>query len=968
VRWSLLILSVLLAGCLAAEELSGWELYEFGREAEKKGHMAQAYLLYSEAAALEPRNQTYWMRSQAVRSRAAMEALPPLPPRTAGASALDGSAPPIEPASLLDLADARKPLPPAQLLGGDQLRDFDLAGDSKKVYADVAKAFGLDCVFDGDYVPMPALHFRLDGAGYREALHGLEFATGTFIAPISPRLFLVSKDTPEKRRQNEPAVAVTIPLPDAGVQQDFTTLVDAVKQATGIEKTSIDSQTRTLVVRGSLSRVLPAKALIEQLLYPRAQVMIEMKLVEVARNTTATYGIDFPTMFSLTPLTNWLGNQFTLPTSLSGFLSFGGGKTLIGMGIMNAAAVAQMTESSGKVLWSSELSGEERQPASLHIGDRYPILTAAYYGSFGTAATSTTAATAGTGTTTSTAETVGTLTFSQASVAWTYTTAGVLPVDASVTVTSTNGAIDYTVAAASSSPWLLVDGAAKGSGTLPAKLTISPGSALTSLGTGSYLGTVQVNGSDGSVKYLTVTLAVNNGAQTLSVSPTPITLAGTPGGFTSLETETVTSTVAGDLSATIIGAGLSVAYTATTVAPGAPATVAVSANPAGLSALTYLGILSVRAGAVTDETLVTFIVTANGTLVLSQSSIPWTYVSGGTLPAATSVTISSSNSGITYTASLTSANSWLLLDGQTAVAGSLPATLEIQPSSALAKLSTGTYLGTVELNGSDGSIAYINVTLTVNGGAATGLTVSPNPISPSADLGGSSVSKTITVTSQTAGALTATVTGSGLTLSTVPSTIAANTAATFTLYADPTNLVANTYVGALTVTAAGVSQTVEVSFSVGAVSSGTNGTSTYTPTPSFNFEDLGLVLKVTPFVHDTEEVSLDIDVEVKLLTGQSVNSVPVVSNRSLKSTARLKTGQWAAVAGLLDTNEGRNIAGLAGLSSIRFLGPLVSTHEHDTSRDEVILLIRPRLLNAPPSDHVAPAIALGTDLKPATLF
>jgi type II secretory pathway component GspD/PulD (secretin) len=227
---------------------------------------------------------------------------------------------------------------------------------------------------------------------------------------------------------------------------------------------------------------------------------------------------------------------------------------------------------------------------------------------------------------------------------------------------------------------------------------------------------------------------------------------------------------------------------------------------------------------------------------------------------------------------------------------------------------------------------------------------------------------TITVTSQTAGALTATVTGSGLSLSGVPSTIAAKTATTFTLNADPTNLVANTYNGTLTVTAAGVSQAVQVSFSVGAVGSGTNGTSIYTPTPTFTYEDLGLILKVTPFVHDTREVSLDIDAEVKLLTGQSVNGVPVVSNRTVKSSVRLQTGEWAAVAGLLDTNEGRNIAGVAGLSSIRFLGPLVSTHEHDTSRNDVILLIRPRLLNVPPSDHVAPAIALGTDLKPATLF
>jgi Flp pilus assembly secretin CpaC len=961
----------MLAGCLAAEELSGWELYEFGREAEKKGHLAQAYLLYSEAAALEPRNQTYWLRSQAVRSRAALEALPAPPPRTAGGRHADEAGPPIEPASLLDLADARKALPPSQLAGGEQIRDFDLSGDSKKVIQDVAKAFGLDCVFDGDYVPMPALYFHLDHVGYREALHGLEYATGTFLAPISPKLFLVSKDTPQKRQQNEPMVAVTIPLPDAGVQQDFTTLVDAVRQATGVEKTSVDSQTRMLVLRGTLSRVLPAKALLEQLLYPRAQVMMEMKLVEVTRSKTATYGVDFPTMFSLTPLTNWLDNQVKLPTSLSGFLSFGGGKTLLGMGIMSAAAAAQMTESSGKVLWSTELSGEERQPATLHVGDRYPIMTAGYSGSSGTstAATGTTgtSSTSG-GTGTGTSATVGTLTLTESAVEWTYTSAGTLPAAATINVTSSNGAIGYTAAAASSSPWLLLNGAATAAGTLPVTLTISPGSALTSLGTGSYLATVQVNGSDGSVTYLTVTLSVNGGSQTLSVSPTPITLAATEGIYSSQQTEALTSTVAGNLSATVIGSGLSVSLSASTIVPGTPASVTILANPTGLSALTYLGILSVTAGTVTDEALVTFIVTSSGSLEMSQSSVPWTYTSGGALPAATNITVSSTGTDVTYTATVTSANSWLLLNGQTTVAGSLPAVLVIEPGSTLASQSTGTYLGTVELNGSDGSIAYINVTLTVNGGAAAGLVVSPNPISLSASLSGSAASMTITVTSETAGTLTASVTGSGLSLGSVPSTVEANQAATFTLAADPTNLAANTYVGALTVTAGGVTQTVQVSFSVGAISSGTNGTNVYTPVPSFTFEDLGLVLKLTPLVHDSDEVSLGVEAEVKLLTGQSVNGVPVVSNRSLKSTVRLKTGEWAAVAGLLDTNEGRNISGLAGLSEIRFLGPLVSTHEHDKSSDEVILLMRPRLLNAPPSDHVARPIAVGTDIRPATLF
>ena len=967
------ILALLLAGSLAAEELSAWELYEFGRDAEKKGHMAQAYLLYSEAATMEPRNQTYWLRSQAVRSRAALEAKP-VPPVSAvtGDGSLEQAGPPLEAATKGDLADARKDLPPSDLAGGDLVRDFDLSGDSKKVYTDVAKAFGLDCIFDGDYQPMPALHFRMDSVGYRDALHGLEFATGTFLVPIASKLFLVSKDTPQKRTQNEPMVAVTIPLPDAGVQQDFTTLVDGVKQATGIEKVSYDSQTRTLVIRDRLSRVLPARALLEQLLYPRAQVMMELELVEVSRSKTTTYGVNFPTIFSLNALTNWLGNQVTPPTNISGLLSFGGGKTLLGMGIMDAATVAQMSESSGKVLWAAELRGEERQPTTLHVGNRYPVLTSGYFGESGSSATTagTTATVPGTGTGTGTgvATGVGTLTLSKTSVAWTYASAGASPLAASISVTSTNGDIGYTATVASSSQWLVVNSATTVSGTLPATLTVSPGAALTALGTGAYLGTVQVSGSDGSVTYFTVTLAVNGGAPNLTVTPSPIALAAVAGGLSAQETDTVISTTAGTLSASVIGSGLSLSVSASTVTANTPAYVTVYANPTGLSALTYLGILSVTAGDVTEETLVVFTVTSSGSLQVSPTSIPWTYTSGGTLPAEVSVGVTSTGSGITFTATASSANSWLLVDGVTSFTGTLPATLALNPDNSLVSLGTGTYQGTVELTGSDGSIAYINVTLTVNGGIATGLTVTPNPVSLSASLDGSTVSATVTVTSDTTGDFSATVTGSGLSLSDVSPTVAAATPTAFTVYANPSGLTAGTYIGAITITAAGITQTVQVSFSVGAISSGSNGTSVYTPAPSFTFEDLGLSLKLTPAVHGMDEVSLDIEAEVKLLTGQSVNGVPVVSNRSLKSVVRLKTGEWAAVAGLLDANEGRNISGLAGLSEIRFLGPLMSTHEHDTSRDEVILLLRPRLLNEPPSEHVPRTIAVGTDTRPAIIF
>jgi general secretion pathway protein D len=142
----------------------------------------------------------------------------------------------------------------------------------------------------------------------------------------------------------------------------------------------------------------------------------------------------------------------------------------------------------------------------------------------------------------------------------------------------------------------------------------------------------------------------------------------------------------------------------------------------------------------------------------------------------------------------------------------------------------------------------------------------------------------------------------------------------------------------------------------------------YTPPPSFTFEDLGLNLTLTPFVHDSEEVSLDIDAEFKVLTGQSVNGLPVISNRAIKEYVRLKFGDWAVVAGLLNNQEGHTIAGLAGLARIPGLGPLTSTHERDRSGDELLVMLRPVLLTLPPGDAGSRTFRTGPDQRPPTVF
>ena len=125
-------------------------------------------------------------------------------------------------------------------------------------------------------------------------------------------------------------------------------------------------------------------------------------------------------------------------------------------------------------------------------------------------------------------------------------------------------------------------------------------------------------------------------------------------------------------------------------------------------------------------------------------------------------------------------------------------------------------------------------------------------------------------------------------------------------------------------------------------------------------------MKITPHVHGMDDVTLDLESEFKVITGQSVNGIPIISHRQLTSKVRLREGESAVVGGLLTSNEARSISGIAGLADMPALGALFRQTNKNEQTSEVLVVVKPTLLGLPPDQFVAPAIYTGSETRPLT--
>jgi general secretion pathway protein D len=160
--------------------------------------------------------------------------------------------------------------------------------------------------------------------------------------------------------------------------QEAQDIASGVQQTMEMRRIAVDAGRRTIFLRDQESKIVAARKIISDLARFRAQVQIDVELVSVAKTSALSYGLSLPTSIPIVNFSSVLGNIPATIAGVTSFATFGGGATLLGMGIADASAFATVSRSESESILTSRAVTLDGQQVTVHIGDRYPIATSIY--------------------------------------------------------------------------------------------------------------------------------------------------------------------------------------------------------------------------------------------------------------------------------------------------------------------------------------------------------------------------------------------------------------------------------------------------------------------------------------------------------------------------------------------------------------------------------------------------------------
>jgi len=129
----------------------------------------------------------------------------------------------------------------------------------------------------------------------------------------------------------------------------------------------------------------------------------------------------------------------------------------------------------------------------------------------------------------------------------------------------------------------------------------------------------------------------------------------------------------------------------------------------------------------------------------------------------------------------------------------------------------------------------------------------------------------------------------------------------------------------------------------------TAGGTTPTINRNISYRTTGINLGLTPTINSNGVLTMNISIslsEAQLNDTSGIDS-PLIVDRKLDTVAVIKSGDTILIGGLISKNKSKSKGGVPFLKDIPYFGTLFATQSHKVTKTELIMLIRPIIIQTP---------------------
>jgi len=203
---------------------------------------------------------------------------------------------------------------------------------SRVLYESVGKLAGINVLFDPQGIDTGTTrNFNLDlnNVTLEDALNYVAIETNTFWKPVSHNAIFVTQNTEPKRTEYQDEVVKVFYIQNASTPQEMSDLFNGIRQGLKLNQglMMVASQS-AIIVRGTPDAVALAEKVIHDLDRPKAEVLLDVIVMEVNKTFTTNIGASLLGQGGFSAPVNFTPRPgITTSTSSSGSSSSGSGST-----------------------------------------------------------------------------------------------------------------------------------------------------------------------------------------------------------------------------------------------------------------------------------------------------------------------------------------------------------------------------------------------------------------------------------------------------------------------------------------------------------------------------------------------------------------------------------------------------------------------------------------------------------------